>query len=103
MRRDLLDWKDNRHATFALTQVPAEVTWGPKTARADLSGQLCWWNTPASLWVTGYIAKFVMTADTREPIPRVVVTLDLMRDVDQAALERCMDLVGCVRGKRKPS
>ena len=101
VRHEFLDWKDQRHAVFSLTQIPTEVTWGPKTERADLSGYLCWWNVPAKLWVTGYIAKLLMTAETREPIPRVVLTLDLLREVDQVGLERCMDRAGCIRGESR--
>ncbi|KAI0710267.1 hypothetical protein C8Q76DRAFT_798999 [Earliella scabrosa] len=98
IERECLDRSDRRNATFSLSQVPTEIAWGPKTVAPDYSGYMCLWTVPATVQATGYITRLQFAAETREPVPRVTVTLELLRELDQVGLERCMDRAGIVVG-----
>ncbi|TFK83556.1 hypothetical protein K466DRAFT_602759 [Polyporus arcularius HHB13444] len=93
---ELLDSPVRSRAIFPLSQIPKEATWGPKSPRTDMSGQLCWWDMPMTIRAIGYIARMSFTADTVEPIPRVVVGLELLRALDQLGLEQCIQRIGCL-------
>ena len=96
LQREFLDRGDRGKVLFSLAQTPAEVAWGPKTKDVDHTGHLCWWTTPVTTWAVGYLVKMVFSAETREPVPRVVLSLELVRPVDEIALERCMRRARCV-------
>lgn len=96
---NFLDFKDATRATFSIAQMPSMVCWGPKRKHEDNSNVLCWWAVPVTFWVVGYLRSITYHSGPDEPLPITIVTLDLMRDTDDAALRQCTSSWEMVSGE----
>ena len=85
MEEGVLDFKNHRLCIVALSVLPNEACWGPKTSSEDLSNVVCWWSRPLTVWVIGHLVEIEYTFSPKDPRPRLSMRVGLLRPVDKQA------------------